>query len=595
MLAASFDDKTSALDACKSGSLMRNDEIAEILDEIADMLELRDDNFYHKRAYRLAAEGVRDFPQPIELLPRDQLQKIRGIGPNLASKLATLLETGELPLLKELREKFPRALLELKSIPGLGANRIKLLAELLNIRSRADLKRAVDSGSLAGLKGFGPKMQERLRKSLAIETGPSKGETRRALYGEAAPIAGRLISHLRRHPYVERAEVAGSFRRRADTVGDLKLLAASAEPESVKRHFLDFPGIVHAIRPGASSDASVIVSGGLRVELHVVAPQNWSAALIWFTGSKSHCAQLQSVARARGLRFDGPALLRDGASMATRTEEEVYRALDLFWIPPELREARGEFEAAEHRLPALLELADLRGDLHTHSTWTDGRASIEQMARSAEKHRLEYFALTDHSQRLKMVNGLDPARLRDQWREIDSVRERVPGVKLLRGIEVDILEDGELDLPQDVLAELDWVVASVHSKLDQEPAAMTERLLRAIRNPMVDVIGHPTGRLIGRRNPSNFDLDAVLRAASQEGCALEVNSQVDRLDLRDEFCREAKRAGVKLVISTDAHRHTGFSLLVNGVNQARRGWIEANDVLNTRPLAKLRQGRKLRE
>jgi DNA polymerase (family X) len=219
MLAASFDDKTSALDACKSGSLMRNDEIAEILDEIADMLELRDDNFYHKRAYRLAAEGVRDFPQPIELLPRDQLQKIRGIGPNLASKLATLLETGELPLLKELREKFPRALLELKSIPGLGANRIKLLAELLNIRSRADLKRAVDSGSLAGLKGFGPKMQERLRKSLAIETGPSKGETRRALYSEAAPIAGRLISHLRRHPYVERAEVAGSFRRRADTVG----------------------------------------------------------------------------------------------------------------------------------------------------------------------------------------------------------------------------------------------------------------------------------------------------------------------------------------------------------------------------------------
>jgi DNA polymerase (family X) len=356
MLAASFDDKTSALDACKSGSLMHNDEIAEILDEIADMLELRDDNFYHKRAYRLAAEGVRDFPQPIELLPHDQLQKIRGIGPNLASKLATLLETGE-----------------------------------------------------------------------------------------------------------------------------------------------------------------------------------------------------------------------------------------------QLREARGEFEAAEHRLPALLELADLRGDLHTHSTWTDGRASIEQMARSVEKHRLEYFALTDHSQRLKMVNGLDPARLRDQWREIDSVRERVPGVKLLRGIEVDILEDGELDLPQDVLAELDWVVASVHSKLDQEPAAMTERLLRAIRNPMVDVIGHPTGRLIGRRNPSNFDLDAVLRAASQEGCALEVNSQVDRLDLRDEFCREAKRAGLKLVISTDAHRHAGFSLLVNGVNQARQGWIEANDVLNTRPLAKLRQRRSIRE
>ena len=243
-------------------------------------------------------------------------------------------------------------------------------------------------------------------------------------------------------------------------------------------------------------------------------PQNWAAALIWFTGARLHCAQLQSIAKARRLRFDGPPLLRDDASIVTETEEEVYRAFGLLWVPPELREARGEVEAAKHRLPVLLELADLRGDLHSHSTWTDQRASIEQMARSAEKHGLEYFALTDQSQRLKMVNGLDPARLRDQWREIDSVRERVPGVKLLRGIEVDILEDGALDLLQEVLAELDWVVASVHSKLDQEPAAMTERLLRAIRSPMVDVIGHPTGRLIGRRNPSKFDLDLVLRSVA---------------------------------------------------------------------------------
>ncbi len=557
------------------------------------MLELRDDNFYHQRAYRLAAESVRSYPEPIALLPRDQLQKIHGIGSNLAARLATLLDTGDLPLLTELRQKYPRSLLDLKSIPGLGTNRIKILAELFNIRSREDLKHAVETGSLAKLRGFGPKLQERLRTSLAADTVGSKEALRRVPYGEAAQIAAQLLSHLHHDAEIEQAEVAGSFRRKTDTIGDLNLIAASAEPDSVTRRFLSFPGIVHTLGSGPT-EASATVTGGLRVELHIVPVEHWGAALVWFTGSKSHLSALQSIAKTRGLRLDASGLFCGGESLAAKSEEEVYRALAMHWIPPELRESRGEIEAAERPFSALLELTDLRGDLHSHSTWTDGRASIEQMARSAEKHGLEYFALTDHSQRLKMVHGLDPARLREQWLEIDSVRARVPGVKLLRGIEVDILEDGALDLTQDVLAQLDWVVASVHSKLDQEPAAMTARLLRAIRNPMVDEIGHPTGRLIGRRNPSNYDLDAVLRAASEEGCAMEVNSQVDRLDLRDESCLAAKRAGVKLVISSDAHSPTGFALLSNGVNQARRGWIEARDVLNTRPLANLRQRRPLR-
>jgi DNA polymerase (family X) len=271
----------------------------------------------------------------------------------------------------------------------------------------------------------------------------------------------------------------------------------------------------------------------------------------------------------------------------------AYRALGLAWIPPELRESRGEIETARHRLPALVELSDLRGDLHSHSTWTDGRASIEDMALSAEKYGLEYFALTDHSQRLKMVGGLDPVRLRAQWREVETVRKRVPGIILLRGIEVDILEDGSLDLPQEILAKLDWVVVSVHSKLHQDSATMTKRLIRAIRDPLVDVIGHPTGRLIGRRNPSAFDLDAVLSVAAQEGCGLEVNSQVDRLDLCDEYCLAAKRKGVRLAISSDAHSPTGFALLSNGVNQARRGWIERSDVINTRQIAALRNRRSI--
>jgi DNA polymerase (family 10) len=293
-----------------------------------------------------------------------------------------------------------------------------------------------------------------------------------------------------------------------------------------------------------------------------------------------------------GLLLNEYGLFRGDSSLASASEEDVYRALGMAWVPPEMREDRGEIEAAtSNRLPMLVARSDLRGDLHSHSTWTDGRPSIEQMALSARAHGLEYFAVTDHSQRLAMVHGLDPTRLRDQWREIEEVAARVGGVTILRGIEVDILEDGALDLPDDILAELDWVVASVHSKLDQDSAAMTRRMARAIRNRNVDLIGHPSGRVIGHREPSNFEMAEVMRVAREEGCALEVNSQVDRLDINDVACLAAKQSGVKLVISSDAHSPRGFGLLQYGVNQARRGWVEASDVLNALPLDSLRSRR----
>jgi DNA polymerase (family 10) len=566
---------------------MHNDEIARIFDDVADMLELGGENFFRVRAYRNAARTVRDFPAPIEDVGRKRFKEIPGFGADLAAKLATILDTGDLPIRAELMRTFPSGLLELRNLPGLGPKRIKLLAERLRIRNRDDLKCVIEAGQLRTIRGFGDKMEEQLRQALART--PDALNPKRISYADAAMAAQSLLAHLRACTRVEQLEVAGSFRRRRETIGDLDIVAASTKASEVLEHFLAFPAIIKVLGAGETR-ASVVLNSGLQVDLRAVARSSWGAALVYFTGSQAHCVHLRRIAQNHGLLLNEYGLYRGAEAMAGAEEEEVYRGLGLSWIPPELREDRGEIEAArDGRLPKLIELADLRGDLHTHSTWTDGRASIEEMAASARAAGLDYIALTDHSQRLAMVHGLDSLRLRQQWDEIDAIGARLSGITLLRGIEVDILEDGTLDLPDDVLSELDWVVASVHSKLDMEAEAMTRRIVRAMRNRHVDMIGHPSGRVIGHREPSSFDLGEVMRAARNEGCALEVNSQAERLDLTDTACLAAKHAGVKVVISSDAHSTRGFSSLRYGIGQARRGWLEAADVLNTRPLKQLRQ------
>ena len=566
---------------------MRNEEIARLFDDVADMLEIGGDNFFRVRAYRNAARAVRDYPSSVADLAHDRFQEIPGVGSDLAAKLATIIDTGDLPIRIELLRTFPLGLLELKNLPMLGPKRIKLLADRLHIRNRDDLKRAVEAGQLRTIRGFGARMEEQLLEALAREPGATKSD--RISYSDASIAADDLLSHMRACADLERLEVAGSFRRGRETIGDLDIVAASPNPSAVLRRFLSFPAIVRTLGAGETR-ASVVLSSGLQVDVRVVPRASWGAALVYFTGSQAHCVHIRRVAQNLGLLLNEYGLYRGAEVLAGREEEEVYRSLGLPWIQPELREDRGEIDAArEHRLPDLIELADLRGHLHSHSTWTDGRASIEQMATSALAAGLEYFALTDHSQRLAMVHGLDPVRLRAQWDEIEAVSTRVGGITILRGIEVDILEDGALDLPNDVLNELDWVVASVHSKLDMESGAMTRRIVRAIRNPNVDVIGHPSGRMIGQRESSSFDMDEVMRIAREEGCALEVNSQPDRLDLTDTACMAAKHAGVKVAISSDSHSPRGFSLLTYGIRQARRGWLGAADVLNTRPLNELRR------
>jgi DNA polymerase (family 10) len=569
--------------------MMRNEEIARVFDDVADMLEIGGENFFRVRAYRNAARAVRDFPAPLADLTRDHFQEIPGFGADLAAKLATILDTGDLPIRMELMRTFPTGLLELKNLPALGPKRIKLLADRLRIRNRDDLKRAIEAGQLRTIRGFGAKMEERLLEALARK--PEANKPNRISLTDASIAADGLLVHMRSCAGIERIEIAGSFRRRRETIGDLDIVTASANASAVIERFLAFPAIIKTLGAGETR-ASVVLNSGLQVDLRVVPQSSWGSALVYFTGSQAHCIQIRRVAQKLGLLLNEYGLYRDAERVAGSEEEEVYRGLGLTWIPPELREDRGEVDAADTGLlPKLIELADLRGDLHCHSTWTDGRASIEEMAKSAQAAGLEYFALTDHSQRLAMVHGLDAPRLREQWAEIDAVAARLGGITILRGIEVDILEDGALDLADDVMGELDWVVASVHSKLDMDADAMTRRMVRAIRNRHVDVIGHPGGRMIGHREASSFDMGEIMRAAREEGCALEINSQPERLDLTDTGCLAAKQAGVKLVISSDAHSTLGFSLLQYGIGQARRGWLEAGDILNTRRLNQLRQRR----
>lgn len=567
---------------------MDNEDVAKVLDEIADMLDVAGDNVFRVRAYRNAAQSIRDQAVPVADLTQEQIDAIPGIGADLAAKIRTIVETGDHPMRRELEAKFPPQLLELRKIPGLGPKRLKLLIDRLNIRSREDLEKAVNSARLSEITGLGPKLEQRIRESLQHR---EAGAGDRIRYADAARIAAQLTAYMRKCAAIGNLDVAGSFRRRRETVGDLDIVISAVDSAAVMKHFVAYNGVSQVAESGETK-ASVLLKDRLQVDLRAVPPKSFGAALMYFTGSKAHNLHLRRIAQGRGLLLNEYGLFRGSSAIAGRSEEEIYRALKLSFIPPELREDRGEIEAsADGKLPKLIERKNLRGDLHTHSLYTDGRASIEEMARQARDNGLEYIAITDHSRRLAMARGLDPDRLREQRREIDRIRRRLSGITLLQGIEVDILDDGSLDLPADSLGELDWVVASVHYNLEQSSAEMTRRIVKAIRNPNVDVIGHPSDRLLGRREPIKFDFGEILNVAREEGCALEVNSQPERLDLTDTACIAAKRAGVKVVISSDAHSTRDLDLLEYGINQARRGWIEKDDVLNTRPLKNLRPRR----
>ncbi len=569
---------------------MNNARIAETFELIADLLEFSDANPFRVRAYRNGARAIRDYPQQMESVRQDsdaEFTDIAGVGKDLAEKVATLLDTGSVPMLDELLEEIPKSVLEILRIPGLGPKKAAALYNTLGISTLDQLKAACEAHQVRDLKGFGAKTEETILAGMSLAQ--TAGD--RMLWAIADQFAQAIRDHLESCKSIKQLEVAGSYRRGRETVGDLDILVVSSKVDEVMDRLGEFPELESVVGRGPTK-MTIRVADGPQVDLRVVPAKSFGAALVYFTGSKQHNIVLRGMAKDRGLKINeyGVFRVRDEKEtfVAGRTEKEVYKALELPWIPPTLREARSEFDwAEEDALPKLVELDDLLGDLHMHTTATDGKATLEEMVDAARARGLKYIAITDHSKRVTMANGLDGKRLRRQWKEIDKLNESLRGFRVLKGVEVDILERGGLDLPDEVLAEADWVVASVHYGQNQSQDQITQRVIGALENPNVSAIAHPTGRLLNRRKAYEIDLDAVYKAAQANNKILELNANPRRLDLDDVACAAAKRHGIPIVISSDAHSTDGLAVLRYGINQARRAGLTKQDVANARPLDKL--------
>jgi DNA polymerase (family 10) len=561
---------------------VQNIDIARQLEEVANLLEISDGNPFKVRAYRNAARTVRDHPEPLYDLVRAggyDLTELPSIGAGIAEEIEALVASGEMPQRQQLVKKLPAGLLDLLRIPGLGPKRVKLLHGKLKVKSVADLAKAIEAGKVAKLAGggFGPKMIEKIRSGL----GQAERAERRMILHEAEHHARALVEYLRGGGAVQQIEVAGSFRRRRETIGDLDILVTSTDPEQVMTRFTKYPDVKRVVSQG-STRATVRLSGGLQVDLRAVEPDAYGSALQYFTGSQAHSIELRKIAQAKKYKLNEYGVYQGTRRIAGRTEEDVYAALDIDWIPPELREARGEIELARtHRLPKLVTPQDIRGDLQMHTDASDGQTPIGPMVEAARALGYAYIAITDHSKRVSM-SGLDAAKLRAQWKTIDKLNAGSP-VRVLKSVEMDILEDGRLDLENDVLAEADYVVATIHYGLKQSEKQITDRLLGAIANPFVDAIGHPTGRVVNGREPYALDFEVVAKAAAAAGCLLELNGS-ERLDLPDTLAAAAKGHGVRFVLSTDAHDPRQLGNMKFAVALARRAGLEAADVINTKPL-----------
>ena len=566
---------------------MTNADVARVFSRIATMLEIDGANPFRIRAYREGARIVEEQSESVVSLAEGEgrLEELPGIGKDLAQKIREIVASGTTPLYDELKAKIPLSVVELTELQGLGPKRVKTLFEVLHIRNREDLALAAREEKLRELPGFGKTIEQNVLKALDVA---SRDRGRMLLHG-AWDVAHALADHVRRVRGVEAVEIAGSFRRRKETIGDLDLLVTGGDPAAVMEAFVRHPEAADTLGEGETK-SSIRLRNDLQVDLRHVPAESFGAALLYFTGSKEHNIELRRIAIDKGYSLNEYGLTKDGKIVAGRTEEDVYRALDLAWIPPELRESRGEIALArEGRLPALIELEDVVADLHMHTDRTDGRESLETMVRACKNLGYAYCAITDHSAALAMIGGFDGARVRQSVKEIEAVRRKVPGIEVLHGLEVDILADGALDLDDDSLALLDWVIVSLHAKIDMPAAAMTKRVLRALAHPAVHVMGHPTARQIGSRSPAAFDMEQVLDAAAKAGIAMEINAQPNRLDLSDVHARAARDRGVKITISTDAHSVRQLDHMRYGVFVARRAGLSKDDVLNTRPLERFRR------
>ena len=570
----------------RAGVPVLNSDIARSLDKLADLIELEGGNPFRIRAYRNAARIVGELPRNVLAMTAagEDLAELPGIGRDLADKIETLAETGHIAVLDAMEKQTPPGLLALLDVPGLGPKRVRLLHDKLGIRSLADLLAAAKAGKIRDIAGFGAKTEQRVlaeaEKRAAVQP--------RIKRPVAEDVAEPLLRYLRAAEGVRRAEIAGSYRRRKETVGDLDIVVAASPAAPIIARFVAYEDVAQVLAQGPTR-SSVVLKNGTQVDLRVVAEGNYGAALMYFTGSKAHNIALRGIAAARGLKLNEYGLFDGTQRLAAKTEEEVYRRLGLPYIEPELREDHGEIEAARQgRLPHLVTLADVRGDLHVHTTESDGRNSLAEMVAAAQQRGYRYIAITDHSKRLAMIRGLDADRLARQIDTIARLNETLSGFTVLCGAEVDILDDGRLDLPDGILKRLDFAVAAVHTAFDLTRDKQTARLLKALDNPHVAALAHPTGRLIGGRGAIDLDIERVLAGAKERGVVLEINGQPDRLDLNEWHAKLAKDMGVALALSTDAHSALELGFMRYAVDQARRGWIEPDDLINTRDLAGLR-------
>jgi len=576
---------------------VENVEIAAVLEEVATLLEIKGANPFRIRAYQNAARSVEEHSTPLKKMVEDgaALTELPGIGKEIAAHITELVLEGRLTVLDELTAEIPSSLVELTRLPGVGAKKAKKLWEALGVETIEDLKTAAQAGKVAELDGFGEKSQQKILKGIEAY----RRRQGRFKIADAEQHVEPLVAYLRQHRAVQRLEVAGSYRRRRETVGDIDLLAITTDPGPVMQRFTTYPE-VRKVELAGDTKGTVVLRSGLQIDLRLLPPESCGAALQYFTGSKEHNVRLRKRAVTRGLRVSEYGVFQvtedeaesadpfAGTMVAGREEADVYATLDLAWIPPELREDRGEIAAAERdALPDLITLDDLRGDLQMHSTWSDGKNSIEDMLDACVARGYDYFAITDHSKALAMTGGLDAQKLAAQWEEIDQIAARRSEIRVLKGMEVDILRDGRLDLEDEFLERLDVVLVSVHSLLDLPPAKQTARILAAIRHPEVNILAHPTGRQINRRDPMQFDLEEVLQCAAEHEVIVELNAHPDRLDLKDSHLIRAKELGLRVVISTDAHRIGDLDLMRYGVDQARRAWLTTGDVVNTFPLKRL--------
>jgi len=561
---------------------MTNDQISAMFGEIADILDIKGENPFKIRAYRRAQDTVRSLSEDLEKIQADgRLLDIEGIGKGIAEKIDELFDTGQMSYYEEARSSIPIGLLDILSVPGLGPKKVKLVWDKLGISTLDQLDRAARAQQLRELPGMGAKSEANILNGISIVR---QGLERKTL-GEATRLANEIIQAIEDVPGVNRLVPAGSLRRGSETIGDIDILAVADTPDDVMARFTSLDVVEEVLAHGPTK-SSIRTHRGMQADLRVVPEDSFGAALQYFTGSKQHNIHIRSLAQKQALKINEYGVFdADDNSVAGVGEEDVYGALGMDYIPPEMREDSGEIEVAlEHKIPRLIETSDIRGEVHAHSTHSDGHNTIEEMARAAQSRGYEYIVITDHSKSLTVANGLDEKRLYEQAEEIAEVNKKLKKLRVLHGTEVDILADGQLDLSDDALADLDFVIASVHSGFRQSEQHMTDRICAAIENPHVDAIGHPTGRLINRRPPYALDIEKVLQRAAETGTALELNAHYMRLDLKDTHLRRARDLGVMICIGTDAHVTHEMDMVRYGVVTARRGWLEPEHVLNTRPI-----------